>query len=107
MRSVLAKTAVASVLSALIAFSASALEIGQSHFAFVSELAAEGYEPFASSSTGKALFGMKKGNTMFLCFSADAQTLQAERRETLLAHMQGRSTDRLMPNIVVACVLIQ
>ena len=107
MKAAFGKVVTLGVLSTLIAFSASALEVGQSHFAFVSELAAEGYEPFASSSTGKALFGMKKGNTMFLCFSADAQTLQAERRETLLAHMQGRSTDRLMPNIVVACVLIQ
>ena len=91
----------------LIAFSASAFEVGRSHFAFVSDLAAEGYEPFASSSTSKALFGMKKGSDMYLCFSADAQTLQAERRETLLAYMQGRSTDRLMPNIAVICVLIE
>lgn len=107
MKTALAKVAVLSVLSALIAFPVSAFEVGQSHFAFVSDLAAEGYEPFASSSTGKALFGMKKGDTMYLCFSVDAQTLQAERRETLLAHMQGSSTDRVVPNIVVACVLIQ
>jgi len=107
MKTAFGKVIALGVLSALTAFPVSAFEVGQSHFAFVSDLAAEGYEPFASSSTGKALFGMKKGNTMFLCFSADAQTLQAERRETLLAHMQGRSTHRLVPNIVVACVLIQ
>lgn len=107
MKTAFAKAAASSVLSALIAFSASAFEVGQSHFVFVSDLAAEGYEPFASTSTSKALFGMKKGNAMYLCFSADAQTLQAQRRETLLAHVQGRSTDRLVPNILVACVLIQ
>ena len=107
MKAVFAKAAALGVLSALIVFPVSAVEVGQSHFAFVSDLAAEGYEPFASSSTGKASFGMKKGNVMYLCFSADAQTLQAERRETLLAYMQGRSTDRLVSNIVVVCVLIQ
>ena len=107
MRSRLARTAAIGVLCALVAPCVSALEVGRSHFTFASDLANEGFEPFASSSTGKAMFGMKKGHEMFLCFSADFEEQAAERREKLLAYLQGNSTDRVVPNIAVVCVLVQ
>ena len=107
MNSVLARAFAASVLCALIVPCASALEVGRSHFAFASDLASEGFKPFATSSTGKAMFGMKKGHDMFLCFSADSEDRAAERRDKLVAYLQGTSTDRVVPNIAVVCVLVQ
>ena len=92
---------------ALVVPCASALEVGRSHFAFASDLAIEGFEPFAASSTGKAMFGMKKGHDMFLCFSADSGDRAAERRDKLITYLQGSSADRVVPNIAVVCVLVQ
>ena len=107
MRSVLASAAAVAVSCALIAPCVTALEVGRSPFAFVSDLAHEGFEPFATSSTGKAMFGMRKGRDMFLCFSADFEDQAAERRDKLLAYLQGDSTDRVVPNIAVVCVVVQ
>ena len=107
MRTVLANAVASSVLAALAVLPASAFEVGRADFAYVSELAAKGFEPFAASGVGKAIFGMKKGGDMHLCFLADSKTLQAERREKLLAHIQGSSTNRDMPNIPVVCITIR
>lgn len=107
MKSVLARVSAIGIACALIAPCVSALEVGRSHFVFASDLAMEGFEPFATSSTGKAMFGMKRGHDMFLCFSADFEDHAAERRETLIANLQGKSTDRIVPNIAVVCVLVQ
>ena len=107
MNAILHGSVAAIALSALLAPPASALEVGRGDFAFVSDLAASGYEPFAASGAGKSLFGMKKGHDMYLCFSADSGTLQAERKDALLAYIDGRSTERDMPNIPVICVLVQ
>ena len=107
MNAVLPRLVAASTLSALLAFPAAAVEVGRGEFATVSELTAEGFEPFPASGAARALFGMKKGNDMYLCFIADTKPLQKERQETLLAWLDGRSTERDLPNIRVLCVLVQ
>ena len=107
MDSVLVRFVVAGALGAVLAFPVSALEVGRSDFAFVSELAAEGYEPFPASSVSRALFGMRKGDDMFLCFIADTKPRQTERQETLLAYLDGTSAERDLPNIQVACVRVE
>lgn len=107
MVSVLPRFAAASVLSALFVLPTSAMEMRRSDFAFVSELVAKGFEPFPASSVANSIFGMKKGSDMYLCFIADTKPRQKERQETLLAYLGGGSTERDLPNIQVACVLIQ
>ena len=107
MRTILARAAAASALTTLFAFPVSAVEVDRSEFAFVSELAADGFEPFPASRTANVLFGMKKGGDMYLCFIADTKPRQMERQETLLAYLDGSSTERDLPNIQVACVRIQ
>ena len=93
--------------TALLALPASAMETWRGDFAFVSELVAKGFEPFPSSTVTKALFAPKKGTDMYPCFLADSRTLQAERQKTLLAFIQGESTERDMPNIPFACALVR
>ena len=107
MRSVFAGVAALGFAVASIAAPASASEVGRSHFQFASDLALDGFEPFASSSTGKAIFGMKKGSTLYLCFMADTPEFALERREKLLVELAGTPTDREVPNIAVVCVLVQ
>lgn len=107
MNSVLCRFAAASVLGALFMFPASAMEVGRGDFAFVSELVAKGFEPFPASSVANSIFGMKKGSDMYLCFIADTKPRQKERQETLLAYLGRSSSERDLPNIQVACVLIQ
>lgn len=108
MRPVLSNVVAANALGVLLAFTpVAAMEAGRGDFAFVSELAADGFEPFAASGVAKSLFGMKKGDDMFLCFLADSKTLQVQRQETLLAYIQGRSKERAVPDIPVVCVLIR
>ena len=93
--------------TALLALPASAMKTGRGDFAFVSELEANGFEPIPSSAVTKALFGPKKGTGMYPCFLADSRTRQAERQKTLLAFIQGESTERDMPDIPVACALFR
>ena len=107
MRTVLENIVAAGALGASVAVPAAALETARGDFAFVSELAATGYEPFAASSAGNSLFGMKKGRDMFLCFSADSGTFQAERKDVLLAYIEGRSSERDVPAIPVVCVRVR
>ena len=107
MKSALANVVATGALGALLAYPAFALEVERADFAFVSELAAEGFEPFPASSTAKSLFGMKKDSDMYLCFIADTKPRQKERQETLLAYLAGTSTERELPNIRVACVRIE
>ena len=107
MRTLLANIVAAFALGASVAVPAAALEADRGDFAFVSDLAATGFEPFAASGVGKSLFGMKKGGDMYLCFSADSGTLQAERKDVLLAYIDGRSTERDVPNIPVVCMRVQ
>ena len=108
MRPVLSNVVAANALGVLLAFTpVAAMETGRGDFAFVSELAADGFEPFAASGVAKSLFGMKKGDDMFLCFLADSKTLQVQRQDVLLAYIQGRSKERTVPDIPVVCVLIR
>ena len=107
MNAVLPRLVAASALGALLAVPAAAVELGRGDFASVSELAAEGFEPFPASGVARALFGMKKGSDMYLCFIADTKPLQKKRQEALLAWLDGSSTERELPNIRVLCVLIQ
>ena len=107
MISVLHGLGAVSVPGALLAFPVSAMEVGRKDFAFVSELTAERFEPFPASGAARALFGMKKGSDMYPCFIADTKPLRKERQETLLAYLDGSSTERDLPNIRVACVRVQ
>ena len=81
-------------------------EVGRSDFVYVSDLAAAGYEPFAVSGAG-ALFGMKSGADMYLCFSLDTEDAAAERREVLLQELAGTLAARALPNLPVVCILTQ
>ena len=85
----------------------SAVEGGRSDYVFSSDLAAQGFEPFAASGSGNASYGMKKGAEMYLCFIADTMTDAAERQEALVAELNGENPDREVPNIPVVCVLTQ
>ena len=82
---------------------AAALEANRGDFAYVSELAAEEFEPFGTSGVGRTVFGMKKGGETFPCFLADTLDFAAERQTTLQAFMQGTSTERDMPAFPVIC----
>ena len=84
-----------------------AAETGTSDFVYVSDLAAQGFAPFATSSTGGATFGMHDGPDFHLCFIADNMTDAAVRQHTLVAELNGDNRDRTVPNIPVACVLTQ
>ncbi len=81
--------------------------VDESDFVWVSDLARDGFEPFAVSSSGKASFGMMKGTDMYLCFLADHKEDQEVRRNVLIANMKDDKADNTMPNIPVACVLAQ
>lgn len=86
---------------------ANALDVGENDFAWASELAEAGFKPFAVSSTAKASFGMMREMEMYMCFLADNKEDQAVRREKLLANMQDAEASRTLPNIPLACVLVQ
>lgn len=86
---------------------AAAIEVGESRYAFVSELAAEGFAPFATSPAGNASFGMMKDTEMYLCFIADNIETQNQRQTVLLKELAGESPDRSVPNIPLVCVLTQ
>lgn len=92
---------------ALSPIGASALDVGESEFAWVSELADAGYQPFAVSGTDRASFGMMKDSDMYLCFLVDDDDRRTARRDVLIASMQDNSASRAMPNIPVACMLTQ
>jgi len=104
------KTFLAFLVAASIAtvpLAAQAHTVGESDFIWVSDLAHDGFKPFAVSSTSKASFGMMKGTDMYLCFLADHQEHQEVRRDVLIAGMKDDNSDRALPNIPVACVLAQ
>ncbi len=101
------KTALIAACIATSPVTAHAHKVGESNFAWVSDLAQEGFEPFAVSGTGKASFGMMKGTDMYLCFIADRKEHQAIRQKKLLANMKKDNSSRAVPNIPVACVLAQ
>ncbi|MGY9049356.1 MAG: hypothetical protein ACKVKF_20510 [Rhodobacterales bacterium] len=91
----------------LLAGQAVAKDIGVSDFAYASELSEEGYEPFATSGAGNALFGMKRDTDLYLCFLADEPAASAQRQGVLVAEVNGTNPDREVPNIPVVCVLTQ
>ncbi|SNR42581.1 hypothetical protein [Puniceibacterium sediminis] len=82
-------------------------DIGRADYVFVSDLAARGFEPFATSAAGNASFGMKQGAEMYLCFLADTTALSGIRNVVLMAEVNGQNPDREVPNIPVVCVLTQ
>lgn len=86
---------------------AAALEVGESDFVWVSDLAIAGFKPFPVSSSGKASFGMMQDTDMYLCFLADNEKNQATRRDVLIASLQDDNASRTLPNIPVACILAQ
>ncbi|EIE51902.1 hypothetical protein AL036_07655 [Salipiger aestuarii] len=96
------------VLAALALAPVGALaEAGSADYAYVSALAAEGFEPFAVSQVGNASFGMRKGAEMYLCFIIDTNENQTRRQTVLLAELAGKAPDRAVPNIPLVCVLTQ
>lgn len=107
MNPVLPRLVAASALGALLAVPAAAVEPGRGDFASVSELTAEGFEPFPASGVARTLLGMKRGSDMYPCFIADTKPLRKKRQETLIAWLDGSSTERELPNIRVLWVLVQ
>ena len=81
-----------------------AQDITESEFRFVSDLASDGFEPFAASSTGKASFGMKRGNQIYLCFLADTPILSRNRSQVLTQALRDEEATRILPNIPVVCI---
>ena len=74
---------------------------------FSSDLTKRGFSPFATSSAIHSIFGMTDGESLYLCFSVDQPAEQMQRRQTLIAEVEGQSPDRTVPNIPVVCVLTQ
>ena len=56
-----------SLALALLPTLASALPVGERDFMSASQLAQNGFEPFAVSSTARASFGMKEEADIYLC----------------------------------------
>ena len=79
----------------------------RSDFVYSSELAADGYLPFATSGAGNAIYGMTRDTDLYLCFIADDLAASAARQEVLMAEVNGKNPDREVPNIPVVCVLTQ
>ncbi len=82
-------------------------EPGRADFTYLSDLAAEGFEPFAASAAGNASFGMKRDAEMYLCFIADDPAVSAERQAILVEEVTGKNPDREVSNIPVVCVATQ
>ena len=92
---------------ALLPTLASALPVGERDFMSASQLAQNGFEPFAVSSTARASFGMKKEADMYLCWLADTEENAAIRRRVIGSALDDNSLSRRVPNIAVACILTQ
>lgn len=95
------------LIVALAAAPAAAISPGQSDFVFSSDLMAGGAVPFAVSSTGNALYGLRRGSDLFLCFLADTSDAQASRQQALLDAIMNGADPVPVPNIPVICVLTQ
>jgi hypothetical protein len=97
----------AAVLAICMASPVLALEVETGEFAYASELAAEGYTPFATSGALNSVFGMEKDGTLYLCFSMDSGSSQAERQRTLLAELESPLEDRAILKIPLVCIPTQ
>lgn len=99
----------APVIAALASAGCSVLayEPGQSEYAFFSDLAARGFEPFGTGGSGNTLYGMTDGSDIYLCFLFDTPEDQAARQTALLAELAGEASSRTIPNIPVVCVMTQ
>lgn len=84
-----------------------ASEVGKSDFRFSSDLANEGFTPFATSGTAFSIYGMRRDADQYLCFIADQSDDQSERQRVLLAELAGEKPARAVPNIPVVCILTQ
>ncbi len=82
-------------------------DIGENPFRTVSDLAGDGFTPFAVSGAGNASFGMMREAEMYLCFIADRLDTQSRRQAVLLAEIGGDNPDPMVPNIPVLCILTQ
>ncbi len=85
---------------------AAEIDIGTSKWLYSSDLAERGFEPFAASAAN-AIYGMRNGQRIYLCFVLDTPAAQAARQAALLGEIAGTATGRTIPNIPVACVLTQ
>ena len=95
------------ILAAAYPLSVCSFELGESEYVFSSDLTKRGFLPFATSSAIRSIFGMTDGESLYLCFSVDQPAEQMQRRQTLIAEMEGQSPDRTVPNIPVVCVMTQ
>ncbi len=86
---------------------ASATEIGVSEFVYSSDLLAQGFEPIAVSSTAGAVYGLRKGQELYLCVIADTDASGRQRTRVLKQVIDGSVEDRTLPNIPIACILTQ
>ncbi len=101
---IVAGAALAAVLSA---GAGRAQDVGQSDYRPVSELATEGFEPFSVGASSNAVFAMRNGREIYLCFLADTDELATARRDGILGGMAGTSQDRTVPNIPLVCILTE
>jgi hypothetical protein len=65
---------------------------------------AERAAPFPTSGVGNAIYGLRMGEDLFLCFIADTPTAQSARQSTLVGAIGGEAVDPAVPNIPVLCV---
>ena len=95
-------------LAAALCLAAPAMaDIAENPFRSVSDLAAEGFTPFAVSNAGNASFGMMHEADLYLCFIADRLTAQSRRQAVLMAEIGGENPDPTVPNIPVLCIMTQ
>ena len=103
----LAAAACLAAATAITPAMATTFTVGENDFAWASDLAGNGFQPFAVSAATNASFGMVKDAEMYVCFSLDSPELTALRSERLLAHVNKGETSKLVPNVPFACALAQ
>lgn len=86
------------------ALPAQAQNVGKAEFVMSSDLSDRGFKPFETGDVGQVVYGMRKERTIYLCFIVDTPQLQKRREQVLLSFVHGKSKDRTVPNIPVACI---
>lgn len=96
------------LLAALVATAspvAQALEVGESEFAWMSELARDGFKPIAVSNAANASFGMMRGTELYVCFLADTKEHQERWQAAILANIKDDDAGRTVPDVPFVCIL--
>lgn len=87
--------------------SAFSQQVETSNFAYASELAINGFQPFPVSSVANASFGMMNEADMYICFIADTPEKQKKRQKVIIAALKDDAKSRELPNIDFVCILVQ